>query len=69
MSLCASLQVCNFVIGFAFLPVSKALGIAGVYSVFAAVCFLAVLFVKERVVETKGRSLVEIGQLLRAKAV
>ena len=35
-------QVCNFVIGFAFLPVSKALGIAGVYTVFAAVCFLAV---------------------------
>ena len=48
--------VCNFVIGQAFLPVVAAIGVAGAYTFFSAVCVIAVLFIGKFVVETKGQS-------------
>lgn len=50
----------NFIIGQVFLSAVNAVGVAGVYSFFAAVCFTTVVFVNKFVVETKGRSLEEI---------
>lgn len=52
--------VCNFVVGQVFLSAVDAVGVAGVYTFFAAVCFAAVAFVSKAVVETKGRSLEDI---------
>lgn len=52
--------VCNFIIGQVFLGAVDALGVAGVYTFFAAVCALSVTFVNVAVVETKGRSLEDI---------
>lgn len=53
-------QISNFVIGFYFLSVVNKFGISTVYLGFASVCFLAVMYIADNVVETKGRSLEEI---------
>jgi MFS family permease len=52
--------VCNFFVGQMFLPAVSMFGVAGVYTFFAAVCALAVIFVSKQLVETKGKSLKEI---------
>lgn len=56
--------VSNFLIGLYFLPVVNKLGVPSVYLMFAAVCFLATLFVNNYIVETKGRSLEEIERIM-----
>jgi hypothetical protein len=47
-------------IGLMFLNVVKRFGVNRVYLGFSAVCALAVLYISNNVVETKGRSLEEI---------
>ncbi|KAL8476636.1 hypothetical protein ACS0TY_029071 [Phlomoides rotata] len=51
--------ISNFVIGFYFLSVVNKFGISTVYLGFASVCLLAVMYIADNVVETKGRSLEE----------
>jgi len=58
--------VSNFVIGLYFLSVVNKFGISKVYLGFATVCLLAVIYVANNVVETKGRSLEEIERALSA---
>lgn len=58
--------VCNFVIGQVFLEAVNTVGVAGVYTFFAAVCFVAVAFVNKSVVETKGRNLEDIERAMAA---
>ncbi len=53
-------QISNFMIGLLFLNVVKRFGVSRVYLGFSAVCALAVLYISNNVVETKGRSLEEI---------
>uniref|UniRef100_A0A0D6R2G5 Major facilitator superfamily (MFS) profile domain-containing protein n=1 Tax=Araucaria cunninghamii TaxID=56994 RepID=A0A0D6R2G5_ARACU len=60
--------VSNFVIGLYFLSVVNKFGISKVYLGFASVCLLAVLYVANNVVETKGRSLEEIERALATAA-
>ncbi|CAK9864764.1 unnamed protein product [Sphagnum jensenii] len=52
--------ISNFMIGLMFLNVVKRFGVNRVYLGFSAVCALAVLYISNNVVETKGRSLEEI---------
>ena len=59
-----SVQVANFLVGLTFLHLLKTLGTSILYSVFTMVCFSATLFVKQNVVETKGRTLEEIESML-----
>lgn len=56
--------VFNFAVGQLFLPAVDAVGVAGCYLFFAAVCIAAILFVRAAVVETKGRTLEEIEVLM-----
>lgn len=56
--------VLNFLIGLSFLSVMDKFGISFVYLCFSGVCFAAVIFVMNNVVETKGRSLEEIESAL-----
>jgi hypothetical protein len=58
--------VCNFAVGQAFLAAVGRVGVAGVYTFFAAVCFAAVAFVSRAVVETSGRSLEDIERAMGA---
>ena len=58
--------VSNFIIGLYFLSVINKFGINKVYLGFATVCLLAVIYVENNVVETKGRSLEEIERALSA---
>lgn len=58
--------VSNFIIGLYFLSVVNKFGISKVYLGFATVCLLAVIYVTNNVVETKGRSLEEIERALSA---
>lgn len=58
--------VSNFIIGLYFLSVCNKFGISKVYLGFATVCLLAVIYVANNVVETKGRSLEEIERALSA---
>ncbi|KAJ3694431.1 hypothetical protein LUZ60_009911 [Juncus effusus] len=60
--------VSNFVIGLYFLSVVTKFGISRVYFGFGAVCILAVLYIYNNVVETKGRSLEEIERALSISA-
>eukprot|EP00252_Welwitschia_mirabilis_P006234 TRINITY_DN17059_c0_g1_i1.p1 TRINITY_DN17059_c0_g1~~TRINITY_DN17059_c0_g1_i1.p1 ORF type:complete len:556 (+),score=75.59 TRINITY_DN17059_c0_g1_i1:196-1863(+) len=60
--------VSNFFIGLYFLSVCNKFGVSKVYLGFATVCALAVLYVMNNVVETKGRSLEEIERALNATA-
>ncbi|CAL1390680.1 unnamed protein product [Linum trigynum] len=56
--------VANFVIGLYFLSVVNKYGISMVYLGFSGVCLLAVVYILNNVVETKGRSLEEIERAL-----
>ncbi|ERN04021.1 plastidic glucose transporter 4 [Amborella trichopoda] len=56
--------ISNFVIGLYFLSVVNKFGISKIYFSFAIVCILAVIYVAQNVVETKGRSLEEIERAL-----
>jgi hypothetical protein len=58
------LQVANFLVGLTFLHLLNTLGTSVLYSIFTMVCFSATLFVKQNVVETKGRTLEEIENML-----
>ena len=55
-----ALQVINFLVGLLFLRLLEQLGPQLLYSIFGTFCFMAVVFIKRNVVETKGRSLQEI---------
>eukprot|EP01026_Neomeris_dumetosa_P069667 TRINITY_DN6898_c0_g1_i3.p2 TRINITY_DN6898_c0_g1~~TRINITY_DN6898_c0_g1_i3.p2 ORF type:complete len:325 (+),score=36.70 TRINITY_DN6898_c0_g1_i3:119-1093(+) len=57
--------VFNFLIGQIFLNAVTRLGVSGVYAFFAFVCFLGSLFVQRSLVETAGRSISEIEQLMK----
>eukprot|EP00803_Ostreobium_quekettii_P007807 evm.model.scf_365.5 EVM.evm.TU.scf_365.5 scf_365:75709-82248(+) len=52
--------VTNLALGQLFLPGVSAVGVPAVYTFFAAVCFVAVLFTNAFVPETKGKSLEQI---------
>jgi sugar porter (SP) family MFS transporter len=56
--------VANFLVGLTFLHLLKTLGTSILYLIFAMVCITATLFVKQNVVETKGRTLEEIECML-----
>lgn len=61
MAVCMSVHwVINFFVGLLFLRLLELLGPSLLYSIFAAFCLLAVIFVKRNVMETKGKSLQEI---------
>ncbi|KAA0048473.1 plastidic glucose transporter 4 [Cucumis melo var. makuwa] len=60
--------ISNFFIGLYFLSFVNKFGISTVYFGFGFVCLLAVLYVARNIVETKGRSLEEIEQILSATA-
>ncbi|XP_002960400.2 plastidic glucose transporter 4 [Selaginella moellendorffii] len=61
VSLCMGVHwVCNFAIGLWFLSVVNKFGVSKVYLAFSSVCLLAVIYIANNVVETKGRSLEEI---------
>lgn len=52
--------ITNCLVGLMFLHLLQKLGTSSVYAFFSVVCFLAVLFVRKNVTETKGKSLEEI---------
>ncbi|KAI3862287.1 hypothetical protein MKX03_037152, partial [Papaver bracteatum] len=52
--------VVNFFVGLLFLRLLEQLGPQILYSAFTIFCLTAVVFVKNNVVETKGKSLQEI---------
>ncbi|KAB2050025.1 hypothetical protein ES319_A13G217400v1 [Gossypium barbadense] len=61
MAICMSVHwVINFFVGLLFLRLLEQLGPQLLYSMFASVCMMAVVFVKKNVIETKGKSLQEI---------
>ncbi|XP_012464113.1 probable plastidic glucose transporter 2 isoform X1 [Gossypium raimondii] len=61
MAICMSVHwVINFFLGLLFLRLLEQLGPQLLYSMFASVCMMAVVFVKKNVIETKGKSLQEI---------
>ncbi|KAK1313234.1 putative plastidic glucose transporter 2 [Acorus calamus] len=61
MAICMSVHwVVNFFVGLLFLRLLEQLGPQLLYTIFSSFCFLAVIFVKRNVVETKGKSLQEI---------
>ncbi|KAL3632973.1 hypothetical protein CASFOL_025957 [Castilleja foliolosa] len=65
MALCMAVHwVINFFVGLLFLRMLELLGPQVLYSIFASFCFMAVVFVKKNVVETKGRSLQDIEMAL-----
>lgn len=53
-------QVCNFLVGLLFLPLLAQIGPQLLYTMFGTFCLMAVFFVKNNVMETKGKSLQEI---------
>lgn len=54
----------SFVVGLIFVPLSDAIGAGPTFWTFAAVCAVAVVFVKRYVPETKGRTFAEIAAQL-----
>ncbi len=56
----SALWVACFILTFAFPLLQAAIGIAGTFWLYAAVCFAGFVFVLRRVPETKGRTLEEI---------
>lgn len=51
-------------VGLMYLPILNEFGAPFLYTFFAIVCLLGAIFVRENIVETKGRSLEEIEALL-----
>ncbi|XP_073052977.1 probable plastidic glucose transporter 3 [Primulina eburnea] len=65
MAICMAVHwVINFFVGLLFLHLLEILGPKTLYTMFATVCLMAVVFVKKNVVETKGKSLQEIEMAL-----
>ncbi|KAL8149179.1 putative plastidic glucose transporter 2 [Apium graveolens] len=61
MAFCMSVHwVCNFLVGLLFLRLLEQMGPQLLYTMFGTFCLMAVLFVKNNVMETKGKSLQEI---------
>ncbi|XP_039053794.1 probable plastidic glucose transporter 3 isoform X1 [Hibiscus syriacus] len=61
MSICLTVHwVINFLVGLLFLRLLEQIGPLVLDTIFATFCFVAVIFVKRNVMETKGRSLQEI---------
>ncbi|KAK4269364.1 hypothetical protein QN277_022528 [Acacia crassicarpa] len=61
LAICLAVHwVFNFFVGLLFLRLLEQLGAQLLYTIFGAFCMVAVIFVKNYVVETKGRSLQEI---------
>ncbi|XVF26779.1 hypothetical protein REPUB_Repub14bG0047900 [Reevesia pubescens] len=61
MSICMAVHwVINFFVGLLFLRLLEQIGPLVLNAIFATFCFLAVIFVKKNVLETKGKSLQEI---------
>ena len=58
--------VFNYGIGQLFLPAVDAVGVSGVYLVFALVCAFTVVFANTQIPETKGKSLDEIEAEMKA---
>ena len=56
----------NFVVALTFPPLLEALGVGGLFLIYTFICFGAILFVWFLVPETKGKSLEQIEQDLRA---
>lgn len=54
---------CAFAVVRTFTPMNAALGVAGVYGLYAACCLAAVLFVALFLPETKGKTLEEISHM------
>ncbi|KAI4379411.1 hypothetical protein MLD38_005713 [Melastoma candidum] len=68
MAICMSVHwVINFLVGLLFLRLLEVLGPSLLYSMFAGFCFVAVVFVRKNVMETKGKSLQEIEIALLAQ--
>ena len=53
-------QVINFFVGLLFLRLLEQLGPQILYAAFGTFCFVAVVFVRKNIVETKGKTLQEI---------
>ncbi|PON31806.1 Sugar/inositol transporter [Parasponia andersonii] len=65
MAICMAVHwVINFFVGLFFLRLLEQIGAQYLYSIFATFCFVAVIFVKRNVVETKGKTLQEIERAL-----
>ena len=56
--------IMNIIIGQAFLPLTRAYGIPTMYLFFAAVCVASLVYTRRELVETKGRSLDDIGRAM-----
>ncbi|KAG6416326.1 hypothetical protein SASPL_123754 [Salvia splendens] len=68
MAFCMSVHwVANFLVGLLFLRLLDRMGPQLLYSMFGSFCLLAVVFVKQNVLETKGKSLQEIEIALLAQ--
>ncbi|WCJ40798.1 Major facilitator superfamily protein [Euphorbia peplus] len=61
MAVCMAVHwVINFFVGLLFLRLLEQIGPLVLYTIFASFCLMAVVFVKNNVVETKGKTLQEI---------
>lgn len=58
-------RICSGLIAMSFLSLTKAISVAGTFSIFAAVAALSVIFVHFSVPETKGKSLEEIESMFQ----
>jgi sugar porter (SP) family MFS transporter len=56
--------ICNFFVGLCFLPIVTKYGVSSVYVGFAFVCLLAMFYINNFLIETKGKSLEEIERVL-----
>lgn len=54
---------CTFIVVRTFPDMAETMGVATVYGIYAACCFVSIVFVGFFLPETKGRTLEEIGQL------
>lgn len=69
MSICVSaLWVASLLLTLTFKPINTALGAAGTFWLYGAICLFGFLFIKSRVPETKGKSLEEIEHTLLGKS-
>ncbi|GAY51140.1 hypothetical protein CUMW_132020, partial [Citrus unshiu] len=65
MAVCMAVHwVINFFVGLLFLRLLEQLGPLILYTIFGSFCFLAVIYVKRNVMETKGKTLQEIEMAL-----